>query len=109
MGREKRTGPVPPHNVALDKAKHQVAGGSSEMRIKGVPLEETAPGVRRLYEKNAEHLGRIPLPLTAFAHRPAIAEAYAALSGVLTRSEVVEPRLKMLACLRAAQIAGCPF
>ncbi len=79
------------------------------MRIKGVPLEETAPGVRRLYEKSAERLGRVSVPLTAFAHRPEIAETYSALGAALARSTVVEPRLKTLACVRAAQIAGCPF
>ncbi len=79
------------------------------MRIKGVPIEETSPGVRRIYEKSAERLGRVSIPLTAFAHRPEIAEAYTALTAALTRSEVVEPRLKTLACVRAAQIAGCPF
>lgn len=79
------------------------------MRIKGVPLEEAAPKVQVIYRKSAERLGRISVPLTAFAHCPDLAEAYTALTGVLARSEVVEPRLKTLACVRAAQIAGCPF
>jgi alkylhydroperoxidase family enzyme len=79
------------------------------MRIKEVALEETAAGVRRLYEKSTERLGRVSLPLTAFAHRPEIAEAYTTLTAALTRSGVVEPRLKTLACIRAAQIVGCPF
>ncbi|HZO83238.1 MAG TPA: hypothetical protein VFB33_16200 [Candidatus Binataceae bacterium] len=79
------------------------------MRIKGVSLEEAVPEVRRLYEKSAEQLGRVSVPLTAFAHRPEIAERYSALAGALARSTVVEPRLKTLACVRTAQIAGCPF
>ncbi len=79
------------------------------MRINGVPIEQTAPGVRRLYDKSVERLGRVPIPLTALAHRPEVAEAYTALTIALTRSNVVEPRLKTLACVRAAQIAGCPF
>jgi hypothetical protein len=79
------------------------------MRIKGVPLEEAAPGVQRLYRKVVERRGRITIPLTAFAHCPEVAEAYSALGAALTRSQVVEPRLKTLACVRAAQIAGCPF
>jgi alkylhydroperoxidase family enzyme len=79
------------------------------MRIKGVPVEDAAPGVRRLYEKSSERLGRVAIPLTAFAHCPEIAEAYSALGTALARSSVVEPRLKTLACVRTAQIAGCPF
>jgi alkylhydroperoxidase family enzyme len=79
------------------------------MRIKAVPLEEAAPNVQRLYKKTAERLGRVPIPLTAFAHCPEVAETFSALAGALTRSRAVEPRLKTMACVRAAQIAGCPF
>jgi alkylhydroperoxidase family enzyme len=79
------------------------------MRIKGLQIDETAPGVRRLYEKSVERLGSVPLPLTAIAHRPEVAEAATALAAALTRSKLVESRLKTLVCIRAAQIAGCPF
>ena len=79
------------------------------MRIKGVPLEEAASNVQQLYRKVAERLGRVTIPLTAFAHCPEIAEAYSALGAALMRSQGVEPRLKTLACLRVAQIVGCPF
>ena len=51
----------------------------------------------------------MPTPLTALAHCPDILETLTALSGALTSSQLVEPRLKTLANLRAAQIAGCPF
>jgi alkylhydroperoxidase family enzyme len=79
------------------------------MRIKGVSLEEAAPNVQRLYSRVAERLGRVTIPLTAFAHCPDIAEAYSALGAALARAQGVEPRLKTLACVRVAQIAGCPF
>ena len=79
------------------------------MRIKGVPIEETTSTLRRIYEKTAQQVGRVTIPLTAFAHRPEIAEAYSGLGAALARSSVVEPRLKLLACVRTAQIAGCPF
>ena len=79
------------------------------MRIKGVTLEEAAPSIQKLYRKTAEALGRVTIPLTAFAHCPEIAEAYSALGAALMRATGVEPRLKTLACVRTAQIAGCPF
>ena len=79
------------------------------MRVKGVPFEEAAPGVQRLYRKLTERLGRVTIPLTAFAHCPEIAETYSALGAALSRAEGVEARLKTLACIRTAQIAGCPF
>jgi alkylhydroperoxidase family enzyme len=79
------------------------------MRIKGLEIDETAPAVRRLYEKSIERLGSVPLPLTAMAHRPEVVETFTALTAALTRSKLVEPRLKTLVCVRAAQLAGCPF
>jgi alkylhydroperoxidase family enzyme len=89
--------------------KETKAGSKSAMRIKGIAVEHTEPGVRRLYEKTAERLGRVTIPLTAFAHCPEIAETYSALGAALARSTVVGPRLKTLACVRVAQIVGCPF
>ncbi len=79
------------------------------MRIKGVSFEEATPAVQRLYQKSTERLGRVPVPLTALAHCPEAVEAYSVLTAALTRSEVVEPRLKTMACVRTAQLAGCPF
>jgi alkylhydroperoxidase family enzyme len=79
------------------------------VRINGVSVEEAAPNVQRLYRKVEERLGRVTVPLTAFAHCPEIAEAYSALGAALTRARGIEPRLKTLACIRAAQLAGCPF
>jgi len=84
-------------------------GEEDRMRIKGVSLEEAAPNVQRLYRKLTEVLGRVTIPLTAFAHCPEIAETYSALGAALTRAPGVEARLKTLACVRAAQIIGCPF
>lgn len=79
------------------------------MRIKGVPFEEVAPGVAQLYKRSSSILGRVPTPLTAYAHCPELAETFSAFSVALTGSQRVEPRLKTMACVRAAQLAGCPF
>jgi alkylhydroperoxidase family enzyme len=79
------------------------------MRVKGVPLEQAASNVRRLYQNTIERLGRVPIPLTAFAHCPDIAERYSALGTALARDTIVGPRVKTLACVRVAQIVGCPF
>ncbi|MGH7986319.1 MAG: hypothetical protein ACREQX_08545 [Candidatus Binataceae bacterium] len=79
------------------------------MRIPGVPKERTSGNVAQIYEKATDRYGRVPTPLTALAHCPGVLETLTALSGALAGSQSVEPRLKTLACLRAAQIAGCPF
>jgi len=79
------------------------------MRIQGVPIESLPERVTRIFSKALGRYGRVPTPLTALAHCPDVLETLTALSGALTSSRLVEPRLKTLACLRAAQIAGCPF
>jgi len=79
------------------------------MRIKGVPREAVPEKVAHIYRKASDRYGRVPTPLTALAHCPDVLETLTALSGALTSSQLVEPRLKTLACLRAAQVAGCPF
>lgn len=79
------------------------------MRIEGVPEENASGAVAHIYRKAVDRHGRVPTPLTALAHCPDVLATLTALSGALTSSRLVEPRLKTLASLRAAQIAGCPF
>lgn len=79
------------------------------MRIKEVDIESSPASAQRIYRKSEERFGRVPTPLTALGHCPDLLETLTALSGALSGSQIVEPRIKTLACLRAAQIAGCPF
>ncbi len=79
------------------------------MRIKGAETDLSPAKVQRIYRKSEDRYGRVPTPLTALGHCPDVLETLTALSGALTSSSLVEPRIKTLACLRAAQIAGCPF
>ena len=79
------------------------------MRIKGADIERSPANAQRIYRKSEDRYGRVPTPLTALGHCPDVLETLTALSGALTSSQVVEPKIKTLACLRAAQIAGCPF
>jgi alkylhydroperoxidase family enzyme len=79
------------------------------MRIKAADIERSPANARRIYRKSEDRYGRVPTPLTALGHCPDVLETLTALSGALTSSQLVEPKIKTLACLRAAQIAGCPF
>ena len=78
------------------------------MRIPGVPADQASAQVRELYRQAAERAGRVALPLTVLARRPAIAEAFATTNGA-TGGGLVEARLKLLGCIRVAQMIGCPF
>jgi len=43
------------------------------------------------------------------AHRPEILLAASGLGSAIDGSNVLEPRLKLMASVRAAQMIGCPF
>ncbi len=79
------------------------------MRIKGVDFEQAPAAVKEIYQRVEQALGSVPTPITVMAHAPDLLAAMNNLGAVIGGSAVVEPRLKTLASLRAAQIAGCPF
>ena len=79
------------------------------MRIKGVDFEQAPAAVKEIYQGLEQALGSVPTPLTVMAHVPDLLAAANNLGAVISDSALVEQRLKTLASLRAAQIAGCPF
>lgn len=79
------------------------------MRIKGVEFDEAPAAVKEAYRRAEQLFGRVPSPTKVVAHVPALMDAANNLGAVIGGSTLVEPRLKTLASLRAAQIAGCPF
>ncbi|MGH8011311.1 MAG: hypothetical protein ACREQ4_02270 [Candidatus Binataceae bacterium] len=79
------------------------------MRIQGLAIDDVPARVEHIYRKSSDRYGRVPTPLTALAHCPDVLATLTALSGALASSTLVEAKIKTLACLRAAQIAGCPF
>ncbi|MBF6568824.1 MAG: hypothetical protein IVW54_08115 [Candidatus Binataceae bacterium] len=79
------------------------------MRIKPIDAAEAPPEVRELYRRAEELLGSVPAPQTVMAQVPPLLMAANQLGAAISGSKVVAPRLKTLASLRAAQMAGCPF
>jgi len=79
------------------------------MRIKGVEFDQAPPTVKEAYRRAEQLFGRVPTPTKVMAHVPALLDAANNLGATISGSTVVEPRLKTLASLRAAQMAGCPF
>jgi len=79
------------------------------MRIKGIDPENAPDAVKPAFQKSIELFGRVITPHLAMAHRPEIFLAAARLGQAVGASSVVEPRLKAMASLRAAQMIGCPF
>jgi alkylhydroperoxidase family enzyme len=79
------------------------------MRIKPVDPENVPDQVKPIFERSLERFGRVITPNLVMAHRPEILLSVAAVGNAIGGSGVVEPRLKLMASLRAAQMIGCPF
>lgn len=78
-------------------------------RIDGVPREGADPMTRVTYRLTERRLGRVPEPLAIMAHHRRLMLGYGALEASLEYSKTVSKRLKALAELKAAAMAGCEF
>jgi len=79
------------------------------MRIDGVADEQAPKGVRSVYAKFKSIFGHVIAPYLVMAHRPAILRAAAHMGRAMVQSHAADDKLKTLACIRAAQMIGCPF
>ncbi len=79
------------------------------MRVEGLAYKQAPQSVRLLYDKFKRMFGHVIAPYTALAHRPTILGAAAHMGRAMEHSRAVEAKLKALACVRAAQMIGCPF
>ncbi len=78
-------------------------------RLRPLTIEEVAPELRPALEQAARSMGQIPASLGIQAYCPPILEASRALGAAPARSGTLPPLIRFLVCLRAAQLAGCPF
>jgi hypothetical protein len=83
--------------------------GENAMRLKGIDANNPPASIRPIFDRSRERYGRVIGPNLVMAHRPELLLAAAALGRALDGSEIVEPRLKIIASVRAAQMIGCPF
>ena len=79
------------------------------MRIEGLTHKQASKGVRSLYAKFKRMFGHAIAPYMVMAHRPAILRAAVHMGRAMAQSHAAEEKLKTLACIRAAQMIGCPF
>lgn len=79
------------------------------MRLKGIDANNPPQSVKSIFDRSRERYGRVISPNLLMAYRPEILLATAGLGQAIDGSNEVESRLKIIACLRAAQIIGCPF
>jgi alkylhydroperoxidase family enzyme len=82
---------------------------SESTRIAGVPDTTRNPIVRAAYATSRRRTGQVMEPGRVFAHHPKLMLGYGALELAAERSHAVPERLKHLAEMRAAMLAGCEW
>jgi hypothetical protein len=78
-------------------------------RIDGVPDNRAGLLARISYRYSRRKLGKVAEPVAVAAHSPWILGAYGAYETGLERARRVDPKLKVLAELKAGAMVGCPF
>jgi alkylhydroperoxidase family enzyme len=78
-------------------------------RIRPLTSDEVGPSVRTALEQAARAFGEPLVSSGIQAYCPPILEASRALGAAPARSGTLPALIRSLVCLRAAQLAGCPF
>ena len=71
--------------------------------------DEVSPEVRSALEQSERAFGEPLVPAGIRAYAPHILEASRMLAAAPAKTHTLTPLLRSLVCLRAAQLAGCPF
>ena len=98
--------------LARPAAGPQAARGSAPAnggaRIRGVERSSN-PFVRYVFRESRKRFGKVPVPVAVTAHHPQLLVGYGMLELATERSHRMDERLKQLAELKAAQLAGCEW
>ena len=78
-------------------------------RIDGVTDREASFVTRRVFAVAKKQTGAVPEPLRLMARSRGTMWAAGLFQTAFERARAVDPRLKTLACLKAASLIGCVF
>ncbi|MDE3075261.1 MAG: hypothetical protein KGJ86_07510, partial [Chloroflexota bacterium] len=78
-------------------------------RIQPLTKDEVSPDVRERLERSESFFGEPLVSTGVQAHCPPIMAASQELAAAPAKSGLLPPLIRSLVCLRAAQMAGCPF
>ena len=87
----------------------QAEPGSNGLRIAGVPDSTRNPLTRVYYAISRRRYGDVVEPMRVYAHNPAVMTGYTMHELAAERATRVSERLKHLAAMRAAMVAGCEW
>jgi AhpD family alkylhydroperoxidase len=94
--------------AAGPRAARGSAPGNGGARIRGVERSSN-PFVRYAFRESRKRFGKVPVPVAVTAHHPPLLAGYGMFEMATERSHRVDERLKELAELKAAQLAGCEW
>ena len=78
-------------------------------RIQGIADDQAGFLQRLIFRTAAKQAGKVPEPLRIMAKSSATMWAAGGFQLGFDRARRVEPKLKLLACLKAASMIGCLF
>lgn len=78
-------------------------------RMRALTKDEVSDEIRSVLEAGERWLGQTPLSIGIQARCPAILDASRSLGAAPAESGLLDPQLRALVCLRAAEMLGCPF
>lgn len=78
-------------------------------RIRPLTKDDVEGDLRTILEQGERWLGQPVIGAGIQAYAPPILEASRALGAAPAKSGLLEPLLRSLVCLRAAEMVGCPF
>ncbi|MFZ1890517.1 MAG: hypothetical protein WAU33_21020 [Candidatus Binataceae bacterium] len=79
------------------------------MRVRGLESREAKWSMRALYFLLKRQFGNVLTPYKVLAHRPGITMALTTLTAAVEYSKALDPIVKSIVLIRAAQMIGCPF
>ena len=91
------------------RAGRSSTAGSNGFRIEPVPDSTRNPITRISYAVARRRFGDVPYPMRFYAHNPTVMTAWSMHELATERATKVPERLKHLAAMRAAMVAGCEW
>lgn len=79
------------------------------MRIRGLEAKEAGWTMRGLFALMRRQFGKVLTPYKLWAYRPGITTALTVLMAAVEYSKALDPAVKSIVSIRAAQLIGCPF
>ena len=79
------------------------------MRLQGIQEDKAGLFTRILFKLLRRRTGRVPKPLTVYAHRPKIMRSFLRLGQAVQKGDELPARVRRLSMYWTAKLVECPF